>query len=54
MRLPPNSMANFKELRKMFLMEFLVFRTRKKPSGYLLRLHQPTAKIIRGPWLGST
>ncbi|XP_062149502.1 uncharacterized protein LOC133858081 [Alnus glutinosa] len=39
-KLPPNSVDQFKELSKIFLTEFLAFRTRKKPSGYLLSLHQ--------------
>lgn len=36
----PNSVDQFKELSKIFLTEFLAFRTKKKPSGYLLSLHQ--------------
>jgi len=36
---PPNSVDNFKELSKTFLTEFLAFWARKKPFGYLLRLH---------------
>jgi len=39
-KLPPNSVDQFKKLSKIFLTEFLAFRTRKKPSGYLLSLHQ--------------
>jgi hypothetical protein len=39
-KLPPNSVDHFKELSMIFLMEFLAFRTKKKPSGYLLSLHQ--------------
>jgi hypothetical protein len=31
----------------MFLTEFLAFRTRKKPSGYLLRLYQPSREILK-------
>jgi ribose 1,5-bisphosphokinase PhnN len=38
---------NFKELSKMFLMEFLAFWTRKKPHGYLLRLHQRTRETLK-------
>jgi hypothetical protein len=38
-KLPPNSVDQLKELSKIFLTEFLAFRTKKKPSGYLLSLH---------------
>jgi hypothetical protein len=51
-RLAANSINNFNELIKMFLTEFLAFRTRKKPSGYLLRLHQHSNKTLKEfmPW----
>jgi hypothetical protein len=39
-KLAPNSVDQFKELSKIFLTEFLAFRTKNKPSGYLLSLHQ--------------
>jgi hypothetical protein len=47
MKLPPNSVDKFKELSKIFLMKFLAFWTRKKPSGYLLRLHQRNNETLK-------
>jgi len=46
-KLPPNSVDKFKELTKIFLTEFLAFRTRKKPSVYLLTLHQQSNESLK-------
>jgi len=46
-KLPPNSVDQFKELSKIFLTEFLAFRTKKKPSGYLLSLHQQSNESLK-------
>jgi hypothetical protein len=46
-KLPPNSIDKFKELSKMFLMEFMAFGAQKKPSGYLLRLHQCSNETLK-------
>jgi hypothetical protein len=46
-KLPPNSVDQFKELSKIFLTEFLAFRTRKKPLGYLLSLHQQSNESLK-------
>jgi hypothetical protein len=46
-KLPSNSVDQFKELSKTFLTKFLAFRTRKKPSGYLLRLHQKSNESLK-------
>jgi hypothetical protein len=47
MKLPPNSIDKFKELSKIFLTKFLAFRTRKKPSGYLLTLHRQSNESLK-------
>jgi hypothetical protein len=39
-KLSPNSISNFDELSKMFLMQFMAGRVRRKPSGSLMSLHQ--------------
>jgi hypothetical protein len=39
-RLPPNSIDNFDNLRKMFISQFIAGRKRKKPSTYLFTLKQ--------------
>jgi hypothetical protein len=46
-KLPPNSVDQFKELSKIFLTEFLAFRTKKKPSGYLLTLHKQSNESFK-------
>jgi hypothetical protein len=46
-KLPPNSVDQFKELSKIFLTEFLPFRIMKKPSGYLLSLHQRSNESLK-------
>jgi len=46
-KLPPNSVDQFKELSKIFLTEFLAFRTRKNPSRYLLSLHQQSNESLK-------
>jgi hypothetical protein len=46
-KLPSNSVDQFNELSKIFLTEFLAFRTRKKPSGYLLSLHQQSNESLK-------
>jgi hypothetical protein len=46
-KLPPNSVDQFKDLYKIFLTEFLAFRTKKKPSGYLLSLCQQSNESLK-------
>jgi hypothetical protein len=46
-KLPPNSVDQFKELSKIFLTESLAFRAKKKPSGYLLSLHQQSNESLK-------
>jgi hypothetical protein len=46
-KLPPNFVDQFKELSKIFLTEFLAFQTKKKPSGYLLSLHQQSNESLK-------
>jgi len=46
-KLPLNSVDKFKEMSKMFLTEFLAFRTRKKPSRYLLTLHHKSNESLK-------
>jgi len=45
-KLPPNSVDQFKELSEIFLTEFLGFRKKKKPSKYLLSLHQQSNESL--------
>jgi hypothetical protein len=45
-KLPPNSIDIFNELSKIFLTEFLAFRKRKKPLGYLLLLHEQSNESL--------
>lgn len=53
-KLPPNSFDKFKELSKIFLKEFLALWTRKKPSRYLLTLHQQSNESLKEFMAGST
>jgi hypothetical protein len=46
-KLPSNSVDQFKELSKIFLTKFLAFRTKKKPSRYLLSLHQQSNESLK-------
>jgi len=46
-KLPLNFVDKFKELSKIFLTEFLAFQTRKKPSRYLLTLHQHNNETLK-------
>jgi len=46
-KLPPNFVDKFKKLSKIFLTMFLAFRKRKKPSGYLLTLHQQSNESLK-------
>jgi hypothetical protein len=46
-KLPLNFVDQFKELSKIFLTEFLAFWTKKKPSGYLLSLHQQSNESLK-------
>jgi hypothetical protein len=46
-KLPLNSVDQFKELSKIFLTEFLAFRTKKKHSEYLLSLHQQSNESLK-------
>jgi hypothetical protein len=39
-KLPPNSIRHFNDLGRMFLMQFMARRVRRKPSGSLMSLHQ--------------
>jgi hypothetical protein len=46
-KLPPNFVDKFKKLSKIFLTMFLAFRKRKKPSGYLLTVHQQSNESLK-------
>jgi hypothetical protein len=46
-KLPPNFVDKFKKLSKIFLTMFLAFQKRKKPSGYLLTLHQQSNESLK-------
>ncbi|XP_059461787.1 uncharacterized protein LOC132190753 [Corylus avellana] len=45
--LVPNSMGTFEDLARIFLTHFLGSRERKKPSGYLLTLHQQEGESLK-------
>jgi hypothetical protein len=44
-KLSPNSIDKFKELSKIFLTEFLTFKTQKKPLRYLLKIAPAQQRI---------
>jgi hypothetical protein len=46
-KLSPNSISNFDELSKMFLMQFMAGRVRRKPSGSLMSLHQGPEESLK-------
>jgi len=46
-KLPLNFVDKFKELCKIFLTKLLALRTRKKPLGYLLTLHQRSNENLK-------
>jgi len=46
-KLPLNSINDFDQLSKMFLMQFMAGRVRRKPSGSLMSLHQGPEKSLK-------
>jgi hypothetical protein len=50
-KLPPNSIRHFDDLRRMFLMQFMAGRVRRKPSGSLMSLHQGPEESLRNFFL---
>jgi hypothetical protein len=46
-KLPPNSIDSFDDLRRKFLVQFLVRRVRKKPSSNLMLLHQQDDESLK-------
>jgi len=46
-KFPPNSISNFDELSKMFQMQFMVGRVRRKPSGPWMSLHHGLEESLK-------
>jgi hypothetical protein len=46
-KLPLNFISNLDELCKMFLMQFMAVRVRRKPSGSLMSLHQGPEESLK-------